>query len=117
LLFIERYYQTLNAGGRVGIVIPESVLDVERADVVRKFMIKYFHIRAVVSLPKYTFTTVKISVLFLEKREVPLENISLLSKDLDWINKKEFEVYSSNLDGEQKKEELSKLSILTPTPP
>lgn len=115
LLFIERYYQTLNAGGRVGIVIPESVLDGERADIVRKFMIKYFHIRAVISLPEDTFapfTTVKTSVLFLEKREVPLEDISLLSKDLDWINKREFEVYSSQIDEEQKKEELSKLSIL-----
>lgn len=115
LLFIERYYQTLNIGGRIGIVIPESVLDGERADVVRKFMIKYFHIKAVVSLPEDTFapfTTVKTSVLFLEKREVPLDDISLLSNNLDWIKSKEFEIYSSNINEEQKKEELSKLSVL-----
>jgi type I restriction enzyme M protein len=54
-LFIERYYQLLKEGGRLGVVLPESVFDTTENKYIRLFLFKYFHIKAVVSLPQITF--------------------------------------------------------------
>jgi type I restriction enzyme M protein len=70
-LFIERYYQLLKPGGRLGIVIPESILDTNSNKYIRLFLFKYFFIKAVVSLPQLTFqpyTPTKTSILFAKKK-------------------------------------------------
>lgn len=70
-LFIERYYQLLKEGGRMGIVLPESVFDTTENKYIRLFLFKYFNIKAVISLPNTTFgpyTTTKTSVLFAQKK-------------------------------------------------
>ncbi len=70
-LFIERYYQLLKEGGRLGVVLPESVFDTTENKYIRLFLFKYFDIKAVVSLPQITFepfTSTKTSLLFAQKK-------------------------------------------------
>lgn len=70
-LFIERYYQLLKEGGRLGVVLPESVFDTMDNKYIRLFLFKYFKIKAVVSLPQLTFepyTSTKTSLLFAQKK-------------------------------------------------
>lgn len=70
-LFIERYYQLLKEGGRLAVVLPESVFDTTENKYIRLFLYKYFKIKAVVSLPQSAFapfTTTKTSILFAQKK-------------------------------------------------
>ena len=70
-LFIERYYQLLKNGGRLAVVLPESVFDTTENKYIRLFLYKYFKIKAVVSLPQKTFapyTNTKTSILFAQKK-------------------------------------------------
>lgn len=70
-MFIERYYQLLKNGGRIGIVLPESVFDTSENKYIRIFIFKYFNVKAVVSLPQLTFepyTSTKTSLLFAQKK-------------------------------------------------
>ncbi|MCA9381225.1 N-6 DNA methylase, partial [Candidatus Dojkabacteria bacterium] len=70
-LFIERYYQLLKEGGRLGVVLPESVFDTTENKYIRLFLFKYFNIKAVISLPQVTFepfTSTKTSLLFAQKK-------------------------------------------------
>lgn len=70
-LFIERYYQLLKEGGRLGVVLPESVFDTTENKYIRLFIFKYFNVKAIVSLPQVTFepfTSTKTSLLFAQKK-------------------------------------------------
>jgi len=71
-LFIERYYQLLKEGGRLGVVLPESVFDTTENKYIRLFLFKYFRIKAIISLPQVTFepyTSTKTSLLFAQKKK------------------------------------------------
>lgn len=71
LLFIERCLRLLKPGGRLGIVLPESVFNNPTTSYVRRFVEDRAQILAVVSLPVETFVAsganVKTSLLFLRK--------------------------------------------------
>ena len=70
-LFIERYYHLLRPGGRMGIVLPESVFDTTENKYIRLFLFKYFKIKAIISLPQITFapyTPTKTSILLAQKK-------------------------------------------------
>lgn len=70
-LFIERWYQFLKPGGRLGVVLPDSVFDTNENLYIRMFLYRFFHIKAVVSLPQVTFqpyTPTKTSLLFAVKK-------------------------------------------------
>jgi type I restriction enzyme M protein len=70
-LFLERYYQLLKEGGRLGVVLPESVFDTTENKYIRLFLFKYFNLKAIVSLPQVTFepfTSTKTSLLFAQKK-------------------------------------------------
>jgi type I restriction enzyme M protein len=70
-LFIERYYQLLKEGGRLGVVLPESIFDTTENKYIRLFLYKYFNVKAIVSLPQITFepfTSTKTSILFAQKK-------------------------------------------------
>jgi type I restriction enzyme M protein len=70
-LFIERWYQLLRPGGRLGVVLPDSVFDTNENLYIRMFLYRFFVIRAVVSLPPVTFqpyTPTKTSLLFAQKK-------------------------------------------------
>jgi len=70
-LFVERWYQILKEGGRLGVVLPESVFDTSENMYIRLFLYKYFKIKAIISLPYLAFqpfTSTKTSLLFAQKR-------------------------------------------------
>jgi type I restriction enzyme M protein len=70
-LFIERWYQFLKEGGRLGVVLPDSVFDTNENLYIRMFLYRFLHIHAVVSLPVVSFqpyTPTKTSLLFAEKK-------------------------------------------------
>lgn len=71
ILFIERCLELLKDGGKLGIVLPDSILTNTTLQYVRDFIINRAKILAIVSLPQHTFVPsgagVKSSLLFLEK--------------------------------------------------
>jgi type I restriction enzyme M protein len=93
-LFIERYYQLLKPGGRMGIVLPESIFDTTENKYIRLFIYKYFNVKAVVSLPQMTFepyTSTKTSLLFAQKKtkaEVEQWNELWSKYSIEWSNLK-----------------------------
>lgn len=71
-LFIERWYQLLRPGGRMGVVLPDSVFDTNENLYIRLFLYRFFFIKAVVSLPQVAFqpyTPTKTSLLFAVKKK------------------------------------------------
>ena len=70
-IFLERWFQFLKPGGRLGAVVPNSLLDSRSASAGRDFLVKHFWIRAIVSLPSdafYPHTMTKTSLLFAQKK-------------------------------------------------
>lgn len=71
ILFIERCLSLLKPGGRLGIVLPEGILNNPSLAYVRRFCEDRAFVRAVVSLPQDTFVSsgasVKASLLFMQK--------------------------------------------------
>lgn len=70
-LFIERWFQLLRENGRLGVILPDSVLDTEDNLYIRKFLFRHFEIKAVVSLPFLAFkpfTPTKTSILIARKK-------------------------------------------------
>jgi len=120
-LFLERYYQLLNEGGRLGVVLPESVFDTTENKYIRLFLFKYFKIKAVVSLPQVTFepfTSTKTSILIAQKKttkEVELWNDLWLKYGNEWSLLKTrcnnlMSVYLNKKD----RNKLSSIKSLTP---
>lgn len=70
-LFIERCFQLLKPAGRLAVVVPESLLNAKDMLDVRLLIYRFFHIRAVVSLPRNIFvdTPTLTSLLFAEKKD------------------------------------------------
>ncbi|MGA2384582.1 MAG: N-6 DNA methylase [Gemmatimonadales bacterium] len=71
VLFIERCLDLVKAGGMVGIIIDDGVLNGPSNTDTRELVLQRSHPIAIVSLPDTTFmpyATVKASVLFLKKR-------------------------------------------------
>ena len=69
--FLERWYQLLKPGGRIGVVLPESFFSVEDDIDGRLFLYRHFNIKAIVSLPNHAFsphTTTSTSLLFAKKK-------------------------------------------------
>jgi type I restriction enzyme M protein len=75
ILFIERSLDLLKPGGKLGIVIPDSILTNSSLQYVRSYVLGKARIIAVVSLPQHTFVLsgagVRPSLLFLEKSNHP----------------------------------------------
>ena len=74
--FLERWYQLLKPGGRLGVVLPESFFSVEDDIEGRLFLYKHFNIKAIVSLPNHAFsphTTTSTSLLFASKKTIKEE--------------------------------------------
>jgi type I restriction enzyme M protein len=69
-LFVERAFQLLRPHGRLAVVLPESVLNAAENIEVRKLLYRFFHIRAVVLLPRNIFvdTPTLTSLLFAQKK-------------------------------------------------
>ena len=70
-LFLERWYQLLKPGGRVGAVLPESVFDTPSGVETRLFLYRYFRVDALISLPYLAFkpyTSTKTCLLIATKK-------------------------------------------------
>ena len=71
VLGLERCVQFLRPGGRMGIVLPDGILDNRSAQYVRDWFDRNMKMRAIVSLPVETFSpfgaSVKTSILFARK--------------------------------------------------
>ena len=69
-LFVERCFQLLKPGGRLAVVLPESLLNTKTMSSVRLLLYRFFHIRTIVSLPRNVFidTPTQTSLLFAEKK-------------------------------------------------
>ena len=78
LLFAELCVRQVDAGGRIGIILPNGYLGNRSKPyaVFREWLIRHARIVSVVAFPRFTFkksgADVSASVLFLEKRPVPL---------------------------------------------
>jgi type I restriction enzyme M protein len=68
--FLERWFQLLKPKGRLGVVLPESLLNTAEAADVRLFLYRVFWIRAIVALPRNLFieTPTLTSLLFAQKK-------------------------------------------------
>lgn len=74
LLFIERCLDLLKPGGRLSIILPDSVFGRASNIGVRNWILSKARVIGVIGLPRETFmphTSVKTSILFLEKRSCP----------------------------------------------
>ena len=72
ILFIEQCIRWLKPGGRLGIIIEDSVLNGASNEDVRRFVLQYCVVEAVISLPDVTFmpySSSKTSILFLRKKD------------------------------------------------
>lgn len=83
-LFIERCLKMLAPKGRMAIVLPRGTLKNYSDEYVRRYVLKYARIVAVVGLGGEMFkpfTNTKTCVLFVQKRVKPLETLSAARKD------------------------------------
>lgn len=110
-LFLERWYQLLRPGGRLGVVLPESVFDTTSNRAIRLFIFKYYWVKAIVSLPHLAFapyTMTKTSLLFAMKktsREVNEWNTK-------WSEYEEkFKSAKSNYDNVKKRKETDEMKL------
>jgi type I restriction enzyme M protein len=90
ILFLERCLQLLKPGGRMGIVLPESILGNPSYEYLISFVQDHFAIRGVVTMPESLFKTsgkggthTKVAVLFLEKSEGSGDYDTFMS-DVKW---------------------------------
>lgn len=78
LLFLQKMVLATKPGGEICTVIDEGVLNTDMAAGIRKWILKYCKLRAVVRLPDETFKpnkiNVKSSLLLLEKLHTPDED-------------------------------------------
>lgn len=74
ILGLERAVQLLRPNGRLGIVLPDSILVNDSNSFIRNWISKNLKIRGIISLPLATFTpfgaNIKTSVLFASKKQV-----------------------------------------------
>lgn len=84
-IFLERWFQLLKPYGRLGVVIPESLLNTADNVETRLFLYRMFWIRTIVSLPRNLFidTPTLVSLLFAQKKSK--EEIEAWDKEWDIV--------------------------------
>jgi type I restriction enzyme M protein len=92
IVALERCLQLLRHGGRLAIVLPDSVLSNRNTAKVRSWIERHARVRAIISLPIETFSpfgaNIKTSVLILRKHEVSetyTRNYNIFLADVDSI--------------------------------
>lgn len=86
LLFIERALQLLKPGGRMGIVIPESILGMPTYTHIVQFLRQRVRIVGVVSMPEELFqphTHAKVAVVFIKNEPAKADDPIFMSV-VDW---------------------------------
>lgn len=90
IVFLERCLQLLKPGGRMGIVLPESILGNPTYDYITQYLLNETRLLGVVTMPEPLFKTsgkggthTKVSVLFIQKAK-PKEKYSIFMADVKW---------------------------------
>lgn len=129
VLFIERCLKLLKPGGRMGIVLPEGVLNNTNLQKARDFVEGKAKILLIVSIPQDVFiasgATVKPSLLFFKKfteeeanayseiqNQAQLESVSKYQKEIDNLREKLKLRGNESPTKEEKKAYRSKLKVL-----
>ncbi len=82
LLFVEVCVKQCKPGGRIGIILPNGYLGnrSNKFRIFREWLLRHTKIAAIVSFPRFTFKSsgadVSASVIFLEKRTKPLNEVN-----------------------------------------
>lgn len=82
ILFLEVCLKECRPGGRIAIILPNGYLGNRsmKYRIAREWMLKQAKVAAIVSLPRFTFKSsgadVSASVVYLEKREAPLDRLT-----------------------------------------
>lgn len=81
-LFLERCFQLLKPGGRLAIVLPQSVFNSKDMSDVRLFLYRFFNVKCIVSMPRNIFidTPTLTSLLFAEKKA----GAEIAAWDVEW---------------------------------
>jgi type I restriction enzyme M protein len=102
IVFINRCLEFLKPGGKLGIVLPDGVLANSSTQDVRDWITRWAKLKAVVSLPQETFSPygagVKSSVLFLERRTIPIAPEEQLEIGQEVEESTEYLVYMARID-------------------
>lgn len=105
IMFVERCLDLLRPGGRMGIVLPRSVLTNNRLQLARERLAKLGAVRAVVSLPNETFaatgTQTTTVVLIVEKFSEGMSPTTLVAPVFARIDNVGFDVTGRARDGTQ----------------
>lgn len=86
ILFAETCVRLLRPSGRLALVVPNGYLGNRSTQylVLREYLLRQCRLAAVVALPRFTFKSsgadVSASVLFMEKRSVPLSDASITTE-------------------------------------
>lgn len=89
--FIERWFQLLNPNGKIGVVLPASILDSVEYFYARLLLLSYFSIFAIIELPDFAFAPhaqQKTYLVFGKRRS--LEDANKLFKLLEQKNTEKF---------------------------
>ncbi len=117
VLFIERCLDLLKPGGRLGVVLPEGVLNSSNLQTAREYYEGRAKILLLVSLPQDVFVssgaTVKTSLVFLKK--FTKEEQEEYTKICDDADKKINEKYKNKVEPLEKKLKLKGKEALTST--
>lgn len=87
ILFVERCLQLLKPGGRMGIVLPESIFGMPKYRYVLEFILRQAEVLAIAAMPEELFqpyTHAKTCLVFLRKRDAPAEDYDILMADARW---------------------------------
>lgn len=114
ILFVELCVKICRNSGRIAIILPNGYLGNKshKFRVVREWLLRHTRIAAIISLPRFTFKSsgadVSASVLYLEKRDCPLENfeddeeymfaVEMVEKTGWEANKKASPIYKRNIE-------------------
>lgn len=87
ILFIETCVKECKIGGRIALILPNGYLGNRSSKyrIVREWILKHTRVAAIISLPRFTFKSsgadVSASVIYLEKRETPIETMQELKEE------------------------------------
>jgi type I restriction enzyme M protein len=91
VLFIERCLNLLRVGGRLGIVVPESLLSGRGYRFVNQYLLEHTDIKAVIGMPEELFKTsgkggthTKTCLLIAEKRKRGLQRCNIFMAEAEW---------------------------------
>jgi type I restriction enzyme M protein len=102
--FLNRCLEFLAPKGKLAIVLPDGILANSSMQYVRDWILRRARLKAIVSLPQATFspfgTSVKTSLVVLEKHEIPLAFVDQLELGQEGVEsgEQDYDVYMARID-------------------